>query len=164
MPTLCIAYYNLGDIYRASDMYNKALLYYKKSDSIELLTNENELIYLRSNCYQARIYTEINKPELAHKHSKIYLDTYEKYETKLREETLEVNYKQGLNDLTADMFSIDKKYKQDLFLTKALHFSYGFLVIGIVFLLVKNIRDKKRDRKKMSTLIIDYKKNQMRTE
>jgi AraC-like DNA-binding protein len=158
---MCAAYYNLGDIYKTAEMYNKALLFYKKSDSVALLSGANEYTYLKSNCYQARIYNELNKPELAHIHSKIYLDRYEKFETRLRDETLEVNYKQGINDLTAEMVSIDEKYKQDLLLTKALRVFCVCSVIGIVLLLIKNVRDKKKAHKKMSTLIIEFKKNQL---
>ncbi|QOG02885.1 lipopolysaccharide assembly protein LapB [Flavobacterium sp. MDT1-60] len=150
---LCVAYYDLGDIYLTAKKYNKALLFYQKSDSVAILTNLNEYTYFKSNCYQARIYNILNMPELAHKHSKIYLDRLDKFESKLREETVEVNYKQGADDLTAEMHSIEKKYKQDLFLKRVLNVFYVLLFLGIVFFLIKNIRDKKKTRKRMIAII-----------
>lgn len=150
--SLSVAYYNLADIYLETKKYNKALFFYKKSDSVSLLTNTNMLSYLKSNCYQARIYNILNKPELAHKHSRIYLDRLDEYESKLREERLKVNYKQGEENLTAEMLSIDKKYKEDLFLKRLLNVLYFILFFGIVFLLIKNIRDKNKIRKKMIAL------------
>jgi tetratricopeptide (TPR) repeat protein len=159
---LCIAYYDLADIYLTAKKYNKALFFYKKSDSVALLTlltNTSEYTYFKSNCYQARIYNKLNMPELAHKHSKIYLDRLDKFESKLREETLEVNYKQGADNLTAEMLSIDKKYKENLFLSRTLNIFYILVFVGIIFFLMKNIRDKKKTRKRMITLIAEAQVN-----
>ena len=145
----CIANYNLGDIYYTTKKYHKALVFYKKSDSLAKISgNElNTIDYLKSNFYQAKIYTILKQPDLAYKHSKIYLDNYEQYEAKISKETLEVNYKQGTNDLTAEMRSIEKKYRQDLFLTRALYVLFTFLFLAILFLLIKNIRDKRTLKK-----------------
>lgn len=150
---LSVVYYNLGDIYLTTKKYNKALSFYKKSDSISLLKNSHTLNYFKSNCYQARIYNILNMPELAHKHSKIYLDRLDEFESKLREERLKVNYKQGEDNLTAEMLSIEKKYKEDLFLTRALYVFYALLFAGIAFLLIKNIKAKQAARRKMLDLI-----------
>ncbi|MNX61817.1 hypothetical protein D3C86_927520 [compost metagenome] len=152
--TLCVAYYNIGDINLTKKIYDKALIFYKKSDSIALLKNTEPLIYLKSNCYQAKIYNILNMPELAHKHSKIYLDRLDEFESRLREERVKVNYKQGEENLTAEMLSIDKKYKEDLFLNRFLNVLYFILFFGVVFLLIKNIRDKNRIHKKIIGLIV----------
>ena len=141
----CIANYNLGDIYYTTKKYHKALVFYRKSDSLAKISgNElNTIDYLKSNFYQAKIYTILKQPDLAYKHSKIYLDNYEQYEAKISKEALEVNFKQGKDNLTAEMRSIEKKYKQDLFLSRALYVFYVLLFIGIVFLLIKNIKARK---------------------
>lgn len=154
---LCIGYYNLGDINLTAKKYEKALLFYEKSDSISLLKNIQPYIYLKSNCYQARIYNILNMPELAHKHSKIFLKRLDEYESKLREERLKVNYKQGEDNLAAEMHSIDKKYKEDIFKIRVLNVFYGILFIGIVFCLIKIIRDKKKTHKKMIAFIAESK-------
>ncbi|QOG02884.1 tetratricopeptide repeat protein [Flavobacterium sp. MDT1-60] len=152
---LSAVYYNLGDINLTVKKYNKALSFYKKSDSISLLNDVNTLSYLKSNCYQARIYNILNMPELAHKHSRIYLDQLDEYESKLREERLKVNYKQGEENLTAEMLAIDKTYREDLFFKRLLSASYFIIFFGIIFLLIKNIRDKNRIRKKLIGLIAE---------
>lgn len=160
MPDMvCSANYNLGDIYYTTKKYDKALVFFKKSDSIGAITKINEVDYLKSNYYQAKIYNILKEPDLAYKHSKIYLDNYEKSESKLNDQVLEVNYKLGVGDLTDEMISIQEKYKYDVFLNKALKVFYVVLFVAIVFLLIKNIRDKNKAHKKMNALIEEFKAN-----
>lgn len=154
---LAVAYYNLGDVNLTLKKYKKALFFYKKSDSVALSRNVNQFIYLKSNCYQAKIYNILNMPELAHKHSKIYLDRLDEFESKLRDERLKVNYKQGKDNLTAEMLSIDKKYKEGLFISKILNVTYILLFVGILFFLIRNIRDKNKIHKKVTALFIEPK-------
>nr|WP_202702124.1 helix-turn-helix domain-containing protein [Flavobacterium sp. UGB4466] len=156
---LCTTNYNLGDLYYNIKKYDKALVFFKKSDSIGEITKTNQVDHLKSNYYQAKIYNILKEPELAYKHSKIYLDNYEKLESKLNDEILEVNYKLGVGDLTSEMVTIQEKYKYDVFLNKALKVFYVVLFIGIVFLLIKNIRDKNKAHKKMNALIEEFKAN-----
>ena len=156
---LCIANYNLGEIYYITKKYEKALVFLKKCDSIAAITQINKIDFVKSNYCQAKIYNILKKPELAYKHSKIYLDNYEKFEEKLSEEALEVNYKQGVGDLTAEMVIIEKKYKNDIFLDRCLKVLYMLVFVGIVFLLIKNIRDKNNAHKKMNALIEEFKAN-----
>jgi AraC-like DNA-binding protein len=156
---LCVANYNLGDIYFVTKKYDKALVFFKKSDSIAALTKLNTIDYLRSNYYQAKIYNILKKPDLAYQHSKIYLDNYEGFEAKLNEEALEFNYKQGVGNLTDEMITIEEKYKNEVLLNKGLKIFYVLLFVGIVFLLIKNIRDKNKAHKKMNALIEEFKAN-----
>ena len=146
------ANYNLADIYYTTKNYDKALVFYKKSDSISMISG-NTLDYLKSNYYQAKIYALLKQPYLAYQHSKIYLDNYEKYEAKINKEALDVNYKQGTNDLTAEMRSIEKKYKRDLFLNRVLTVFCGLLFLGISFLLIRNIWAKNKAKKNTVFLI-----------
>ena len=57
------------------------------------------------------------------------------------------------------MVTIQEKYKYDVFLNKALKVFYVVIFIGIVFLLIKNIRDKNKAHKKMNALIEEFKAN-----
>ncbi|KQX08829.1 helix-turn-helix domain-containing protein [Flavobacterium sp. Root420] len=159
IDAVCIANYNLGDIYYTTKKYDKALVFFKKCDSVAAISNTNKIAYLKSNFYQAKIYNILKQPDLAYKHSKIYLDNYEEYEAKLSEEALEVNYKQGVDDLSTEMISIEKKYKKDVFLSRGLKVFYVLMFVGIVFLLIKNIRDKNKANKKMNALIEEFKAN-----
>lgn len=154
-----IATYNLGNLYYEIKKYDKALVFFKKVDSVSMVDNRTDESFLKSNYYQAKIYNIKKEPELAFKHSKIYLDNYEKSEAKLNNEALEVNYKLGTGDLSNEMVTIQKKYENDVLLNKALKIFYVLLVIGIVFLLIKNIRDKNKAHKKMNALIEEFKAN-----
>jgi len=156
---LCTTNYNLGDLYYTTKKYDKALVFFKKTDSIANITKTNQVDYLKSNYYQAKIYNILKEPEQAYRHSKIYLDNYEKSESKLNDQVLEVNYKLGVGDLTNEMVTIQEKYKYDVFLNKALKVFYVVLFVGIVFLLIKNIRDKNKAHKKMNALIEEFKAN-----
>lgn len=159
-----VASYNLGDLYYSIKKYDKALIFLKKVDSISLKNKTIDFSFFKSNYIQAKIYSIKNEPELAYKHSKLYLDSYEKYEGNLREETLEVNYKLGTADLSAEMLSVQERYKYEVFWNKALKVFYVILVIGIVFFLIKNIRDKNKAQKKMNALIEEFKANLERKE
>lgn len=156
---LDIANSNLGYLYYSTKKYDKALVFFKKVDSISYKNNTTNSNFLRSNFWQAKIYSSLNEPELAYKYSRIYLDTYEKSETKLTNEALEVNYRLGVKDLSDEMLSIQQKYKYEVLLSKALRVFYVLLVIAIVFLLIKNIRDKNKAHKKMNALIEEFKAN-----
>ncbi len=159
---LSICYYNLGDLYRSNGKYSKALSFYKKTDSIEGVHHLNSVGYLESNFYQARIYNELKMPEEAHKHSRIYLDLLDKSQSKLREERLKVNYRQGEDNLTTEMLSIEKKYKEKVFFNKMLNVLYMLLFAGVLFFLIR-IRDKTNFRKKMIELVSDVSKRNKST-
>ncbi|AXB56150.1 AraC family transcriptional regulator [Flavobacterium fluviale] len=154
-----IANHNLGDLYYSQKNYDKALIFLKKVDSMSLKEKKIDNTYFQSNYIQAKIYSIKNEPELAFKHSKIYLDSYEKYEGQLREEALEVNYKLGTANLSDEMVSIQEKYKYEVLWNKALKVLYVILVVGIVFFLIKSIRDKNKAQKKMNALIEEFKAN-----
>lgn len=154
-----IANYNLGDLYYSLKKYDRALIFLKKVDSISVKNKTTENSYFKSNYIQAKIYSKKNEPELAYKHSKLYLDSYEKYEGNMREEALEVNYQLGTADLSEEMLDLQERYKYEVFWSKALKVFYVILVIGIVFFLIKNIRDKNKAQKKMNALIEEFKAN-----
>ncbi|WP_242661113.1 helix-turn-helix domain-containing protein [Flavobacterium johnsoniae] len=154
-----IANYNLGNLYYETKKYDKALVFFKKVDSVSEIDNQKDESFLKSNYYQAKIYNIYNEPQEAFKHSKIYLDNYEKSEAKLNNEALEVNYKLGTGNLSDEMVVIQEKYEKDVLLNKALKVFYVLLVVGIVFLLIKNIIDKNKAHKKMNALIEEFKAN-----
>jgi AraC-like DNA-binding protein len=156
---ITIANYNLGNLYYETKKYDKALVFLKRVDSIAQANNIKDENFLKANYYLAKIYNIKKEPELAYKYSKIYLDNYEKSEAKLNNEALEVNYKLGTVDLSDEMVGIQEKFENEVLLNKALRVFYVLLVIGIVFLLIKNIRDKNKAHKKMNALIEEFKAN-----
>jgi AraC-like DNA-binding protein len=156
---ITIANYNLGNLYYETKKYDKALVFLNRVDSIAQANNVKDENFLKANYYLAKIYNIKKEPELAYKYSKIYLDNYEKSEAKLNNEALEVNYKLGTVDLSDEMVGIQEKFENEVLLNKALRVFYVLLVIGIVFLLIKNIRDKNKAHKKMNALIEEFKAN-----
>ncbi|RKR09924.1 tetratricopeptide repeat protein [Flavobacterium sp. 90] len=154
---LCIANYNLGDVYNTLKMYNKALFFYKKSDSIALLSNTNQFNYLKSNYYQSKIYMLLKKPDEAYKHSKIYLDSKKKYEEKLNKERVGVNELQGINNLTKEMVSFERNYKKNLLYSRGIKVFCSLLFIVIGILLIKKSRDKRKGYKKMNAVLQEFK-------
>lgn len=156
---ITIANYNLGNLYYETKKYDKALVFLNRVDSISQANNIKDENFLKANYYLAKIYNIKKEPELAYKYSKIYLDNYEQSEAKLNNEALEVNYKLGTVDLSDEMVGIQEKFENEVLLNKALKVFYVLLVIGIVFLLIKNIRDKNKAHKKMNALIEEFKAN-----
>jgi AraC-like DNA-binding protein len=156
---LCSAIFNLADVYYTTKKYDKALFFYKKSDSIALLTSLNELDHLKSHYYQSKIYTIFKKPEKAYQHSQIYLDSKRQYLSKLNKETTEVNYLQGIDNLTREMVSVQENYKREVLLYRVLKVFYSILIVAVIALLVKNISDKNQANKKMFALIQEFKAN-----
>ncbi|KIQ24108.1 histidine kinase [Flavobacterium sp. MEB061] len=156
---ITFANYNLGNLYYETKKYDKALVFLNRVDSIAQADNIKDENFLKANYYLAKIYNIKKEPELAYKYSKIYLDNYEKSEAKLNNEALEVNYKLGTVDLSDEMVGIQEKFENEVLLNKALRVFYVLLVIGIVFLLIKNIRDKNKAHKKMNALIEEFKAN-----
>ena len=156
---ITIANYNLGNLYYETKKYDKALVFLNRVDSISQANNIKDENFLKANYYLAKIYNIKKEPELAYKYSKIYLDNYEQSEAKLNNEALEVNYKLGTVDLSDEMVGIQEKFENEVLLNKALRVFYVLLVIGIVFLLIKNIRDKNKAHKKMNALIEEFKAN-----
>jgi len=154
-----IANYNLGNLYFETKKYDKALVFFNKVDSVSQVDDSKDESFLKSIYYLAKIYNINKEPQLAFKYSKIYLDNYEKSEAKLNNEALEVNYKLGTGDLSDEMVTIQKKYENEVLLNKALKVFYVLLVVGIVFFLIKNIRDKNKAHKKMNALIEEFKAN-----
>ncbi|KUJ63167.1 histidine kinase [Flavobacteriaceae bacterium CRH] len=154
-----IANFNLGNLYFDIKKYDKALVLLKRVDSISKVNNTKDENFLKANYYLAKIYNIKKEPELAYKYSKIYLDNYEKSEAKLNNEALEVNYRLGTGDLSDEMVTIQEKYANEVLFSKVLKVFYVLLVVGIVFLLIKNIRDKNKAHKKMNALIEEFKAN-----
>lgn len=156
---LCVANYNVADIYETLKMYNQALFFYKKSDSIGALTNMNQLDYLKSNYHQSKIYTILKKPELAYKHSKIYLDSKKKYEAKLNKERVGVNELEGINKLTKEMVFFERNYEKNLLYSRGIKVFSSLLFIVIGILLIKKSRDKSKGYKKMNAVLQEFKTN-----
>jgi hypothetical protein len=61
------------------------------------------------------------------------LDNYEKFEEKLSAEALEVNYKQGVHNLTDEMVTIEERYKNEVLINRGLKIFYVLVFVSVVF-------------------------------
>ena len=151
---------NLGELYYVLNEYDKALIYFQKVDSIYENKNDVGAIdFLNSNYYQAKIWASKGKYDKAMSHSKKYLENFQKYESKLSDETIEVNYALSNDDLKKEMADLEKKYTNRNLLSKA---TYGFLSVVFIllaFVVVKKHRDKKDVDRRLNELIVHYKKD-----
>lgn len=155
----CNVNYNLGDLYFTLKKYNKALVFFQKVDSIYISSKINHLEYTNSNYYQAKIYDIYKNQEKALMHSKIYLDNFEKNESKLNEETLEVNSKLGNLNLKKEMDDVQKEYKNKVLLKKIAIVFFAVLFVCLLVFLIKSAKEKKKTNEKINALIEEYKDN-----
>lgn len=117
--------------------------------------------FLKSNYYQAKIYSSANNLEEAAKHSEVYLSNYEKSESKLNREITEVNFNLSEAGLRSEMLKIQKGYRVKSIFNRL---TISFFLIVVVLLVVSMINNTKKKRvaeRKVSELIEKYKSNEV---
>ncbi|ESU29700.1 hypothetical protein FLJC2902T_01730 [Flavobacterium limnosediminis JC2902] len=150
---------NLGELYFALKEYDKALVYFKKVDSIYDINEGNASDYIYSNYYQAKIWSFKKDYDKALSHSKEYLENFEKKEIKLNEEIIGVNYNLSSNDLKKEMDDLQQDLKNRTLLKKSGYIFLMGLFVILVVSLIKNRRDKRKTDQKLNELIVQYKEN-----
>lgn len=150
---------NLGSLYFAQKKYDKALACFMKVDSIYKIRKTGDLEFIKSNYYQAKIYNDRNDAANAYKYSEIYLDAFEKNESKITKEALDVNYTMGLSDLNKEMNGIQNKYRNRILLKNGTIGLTVVLFIVLLFVLFRNIKRRREIEVKISALIAEHKAN-----
>ncbi|MCL9807585.1 helix-turn-helix domain-containing protein [Flavobacterium amniphilum] len=152
------ALYDLGSLCFERKEYEESLVYFQKVDSIYKIKKIENIQYVNSNYYQAKIYNIYGDAEKASTFSKTYIESYEENELKLNNEAYEVNLKLNHEDVKKEMLDIQEKYKDDILLKYVL---IGFLLCSVVILLyVKSKRDKKKINDRVNAIIEAYKLQQ----
>ncbi|UOK43458.1 MULTISPECIES: tetratricopeptide repeat protein [Flavobacterium] len=151
--------FNLGNLYYTTKRYDKALTCFHKVDSIYNIKKMGNLEFIMSNYYQSKIYSEKNDALKAYKHSEIYLDAFEKNESKITKEVLEVNYSIGLSNLKKEMDDMQVKYKNKVLLRNGLYILIFILFVALLFVLLRNVNQRKEVEKKISSMIAEHKAN-----
>ncbi|HLF50707.1 helix-turn-helix domain-containing protein [Flavobacterium sp.] len=154
------ANFNLGYLFYNQKKYDKALVYFKKVDS--LYNSESDMVhlcYIYSNYFQAKIYNSYEDSENALKYSKIYLDIFEKNEFKQNSEALEVNYKLGNQDLEKEMTVLQKEHKNKVLLKNGLLGFLSIFLAGLIILFLKTNQGKKTAEKRVSEILEENKSN-----
>lgn len=148
--------YNVGRFYFQLKKYDKSIVYFNKVDSINSKHNFNTDIYVNTNYYLSKIYGIKNDPQNTIKYSKIYLDNFEKSEFNLNNQTTDINSNLEKSDQEKEMISIQEKFKNEVLFKKGLVIFFIILFIGLILLLVKNITEKNRVKKKVQDLINEF--------
>lgn len=152
--------YNLGDLYYSNKDYKKALLFLKKVDSVYYSKKTNPAEFLKSNYYQAKIYSSVNNLEEAAKHSELYLSNYEKREFKLNKEITEVNFKLSEGDMKSEMYKIQNGYRYKSIFNRLTISFFLILVFFLLLLVINNIKKKRIAEQKVAELIERYKSDE----
>ena len=153
--------YNLGYLNFYQKKYNKSLNYFVKVDSIYNLHQEKKYIseFISSNYYQTKIHKILENHDQVVKHSKIYLSNLvfrDNFESKLLNETLDVNSNLINIDLKKEMTQLNNQYKNEVLFKKILFGGSIILTIILIVFLLKNRNEKIRIRKKTNSFMADY--------
>jgi YesN/AraC family two-component response regulator len=149
---------NFGELYFKQKKYNEALMCFRKVDSVHQINSNSPVAYYYSNYFQAKIYNLLNNHEKALEHSKIFLENYDKIETKLSEEAIDVNFMVDKADSEKEILEIEESNQRFVLLQWVL---IGLLVVAVAFLigfLVWKNQQKKRDNHKAMLLIEEFKR------
>lgn len=151
-----LACYNLGRFYFELKKHDKSIIYFNKADSINKKNNFNTNIFIYTNYYLSKLYEIKDDPENAFKFSKINLDNFEKNEYNLNNETIDINSNLEKIDIEKEMIAIQEKYRNEVLFKKWTIILSVLLFIGLIILLVKNITEKNRVKKKVNDLIKEF--------
>lgn len=149
--------YNLGDLYYFKNDIKKSLACFYKVDSIYNTNKTNINEFINSNFYQAKIYSFQNDSINAAKHAKIYLENYEKKETQLNNNTLEINSQISDEEIKNEMLTIQERNYKNVNWNRIL---IGILIVtlfSVVVMLIRNNKKKKIAEEKTINLIEKYK-------
>lgn len=148
--------YNLGDLYFEKKEYNKALLYFKKVDSIYLLNKSvNKQEYIQSNYFQSIIFDSLKNHEKAIYHSDIYFKEYEKYKENLNSEASKINYSREKKVDFANIIEIKRKNESELFNSMIIRVFIGIFILSLVLYIFKIRKEKKKINDKINRLITE---------
>jgi AraC-like DNA-binding protein len=151
------ANFNLGYIYYKQKMFNKSLIYFQKVKLVSDTNNTNFLDYMYSNYFQAKLFELLNDDENALKHSRVYLDYFEKNKSKINEDMLEINYKIGNQDSVKEMNDLQKEYKDRLLFKNIGIGFFSLLFTVLLILVIINYKKRKAAEQKITAVLEEFK-------
>ena len=152
-----IAIYNLGHFYFLQKKYEKALVYFEKTDSIYHKNQSNIDDFIFSNYYQSKIYESYSDKENSLKHANIYLEYFEKNEKDMMNQSQEINQSQNSNILKKEMELMKEKYTTIVLVKKIAFYTLGILSVLLILVYFKNKRKNKMAELNYQTIIEKYK-------
>lgn len=117
----------------------------------------NDLYYINSNYYLAKIYTIKDNPQEALKYSDKYFNKFEQIQSKLDNEVQEVNFRLGSVNVKKDMEELQAKNQNKIRFWNLMIFLFVGVLLVLIVLYVKSIRKKRETDKKVNALIEEYK-------
>lgn len=152
-----LAIYNLGYLYFSEKNYTKALVYFKKTDSIYHKNKSNINDFINSNYYQSKIYESFSDSENSLKHANTYLDYFEKNEKDMISQSQEINQYQNATVLKKEMELTKDKYTTNVLLKKIAFYFFGIISAILIFMYFKTRRKNKIAELKYKAIIENYK-------
>ncbi len=149
--------YNLGLLNYTKKKYDKALIYFKKVDSLYKLSPYGKSEFTDSNYKLAKIFDIKKDSEKALYHSKVFIKNFEENEAIQNNNIVESNFKLNNQDLKREMIDLQKRHSNKVFFK---NIAIGFLITLILILFLLYIRkdlSKKRIERKMEFIISEYK-------
>ncbi|MCV9930045.1 helix-turn-helix domain-containing protein [Flavobacterium sp. LS1R49] len=151
------ASYNLGCLFFKAKEYDKSLHFLKKVDSIYQINKVNDLDYINSNYYLAKIYTIKNNPQEALMFSEKYFDKFEQVQSKLNNEALEVNFRLGNVNVKKEMEELKSKNENKIRFWNLMLFLFIAVLLVLIILYIRGVKKKRETDKKVNALIEEYK-------
>jgi AraC-like DNA-binding protein len=145
---LNLGIYNLGYLYYKQKKYSKALVYFKKTDSIYNVNKSNIGSYINSNYYQSKIYENFSDNENALIHANLFLDFFSTVNENIIKQSNEINYNQNIKALEKEMKIIKEKHSNSVIIRKVVYAFFGILfVLLLSFYLLKSKKNKVNELK-----------------
>lgn len=150
-------YRNIGYIYYSKKKNTQSLIYFKKIDS--LFKIDKKLVhvsdYINSNYYQAKIYHELGDYKKANMYSKIYTEYFNNNKDYLDKNKLDLITKRSNESLKKEMLIIQEEHNKSFFYSISLKVITVLIVLTMLFLLLKSLKDKRQIVEKVNKLIED---------
>lgn len=156
---LCNAFENLGELYFDQKEYDKSIVYFNKVDSLNKKYNLNQIEFIASNYYKAKIYSLLGQSNKALYFSEVFLNEYAKNENDIVKQSIEINSKIENKELNRQVLEIRNNSKKKRFYDNLMKFFIGLFLIGVVVFLFKTLKEKKEANKKFDALMSEFEKN-----
>jgi AraC-like DNA-binding protein len=147
----------LGELYYHQNKFKEALICFKKVDSIHDVKPDNNDLFKYSSYFQAKMYNSFDDSKNALKYSKIYLEENKFIESKLSNETIDINFVIGKKSFSKEMKEIESKNSNSILLTQIITFIVISIIISIIGFLIWNLKKKEQANKKAEKLIEEFK-------
>ena len=148
---------NIGELYFIQKKYDKALICFQKIDSLQNISEYDNLIESYSNFYQAKIYNSIDNKEKAIYHSNLFIKKHKNILKKSSFQEIDVNFDIAQKKLVNEIESIRIENNRKVIINKLLFYSSFTILIGIIIFLISKNKKRKEANIKAQQIIEAFK-------